>query len=135
MSLDANKKLVKQFYDAINRMDFGALEDLCHEKFVFFTQVDAPKPGVDGFINSEKSVFEAFEAFRFPLVTMVAEGDKVAAYLVFEGKNQKLSTVGAEPHGKSCRISVLCLLTIRDGKILEERAHFDIADIRQQLSA
>jgi predicted ester cyclase len=135
MSLEANKKLVQQFYEAINREDFGALKDLCHKDFVFYSQVDTPKPGVDGFVNSEKSAFDAFESFRFPLELMVAEGDKVAAYLTFEAKKQKLPTMGAEPHGKDCRISVFCLLTIKDGKIFEKRAHFDIADIRRQLSA
>lgn len=135
MTLEANKKLVQKFYDAINREDFGALDELCHEDFVFYSQIDTPKPGVSGFVNSEKSAFDAFEFFRFPLELMVAEGDKVAAYLIFETKNQKLPTMGAEPHGKGCRISVFCLLTIKDGKIIEKRAHFDIADLRRQLSA
>eukprot|EP01041_Mallomonas_annulata_P025821 gene25821-biopygen18624 len=66
---------------------------------------------------------------------MIAEGDKVAVYLTFEAKNRKLATMGAAPHGKNVRISVFCLLTIKDGKIIEKRAHFDVADIRAQLSA
>lgn len=134
MSTDDNKKLVQAFYDAINREDFGKLDALCHPDFVFFSQVDTPKPGVAGFVNSEKSAFDAFESFRFPIEQLIAEGDKVAAYLVFEARNQKQATMGAAPHGKNVRISVFCLLTIKDGKIFEKRAHFDIADIRTQLS-
>ncbi|MCZ7497383.1 ester cyclase (plasmid) [Aminobacter sp. SR38] len=135
MSLDENKKLVQQFYDAINREKFEELDALCHKDFVFYSQVDTPKPGVAGFVNSEKSAFDAFKSFRFPLELMVAEGDRVAAYLIFEAKDQTLPTMGAEPHGKSCRISVFCLLTIKEGKIFEKRAHFDVADIRRQLAA
>ena len=133
MSLAANKKLVQRFYDAINREDFDALDELCHKDFVFYSQVDTPKPGVAGFVNSEKSAFEAFESFKFPLELMVAEGDKVAAYLTIEANKQRKPTMGADPKGKSCRISVFCLLTIKDGKIIEKRAHFDVADIRRQL--
>jgi predicted ester cyclase len=135
MSISDNKKLVQSFYDAINREEFEKLHDLCHPDFVFYSQVDTPKPGVAGFVNSEKSAFDAFESFRFPVEQMIAEGDKVAVYLTFEAKNQKLATMGATPHGKNVRISVFCLLTIKDGKIIEKRAHFDVADIRAQLSA
>lgn len=135
MSISDNKKLVQSFYDAINREEFERLHDLCHQDFVFYSQVDTPKPGVAGFVNSEKSAFDAFESFRFPVEQMIAEGDKVAVYLTFEAKNQKLATMGATPHGKNVRISVFCLLTIKDGKIIEKRAHFDVADIRAQLSA
>ena len=135
MSIADNKKLVQSFYDAINREEFEKLDALCHPDFVFYSQVDTPKPGVAGFVNSEKSAFDAFESFRFPVEQMIAEGDKVAVYLTFEAKNQKLATMGAAPHGKNVRISVFCLLTIKDGKIIEKRAHFDVADIRAQLSA
>lgn len=134
MSIQENK-LAQAFYDAINREDFHELDDLCHPDFVFYSQVDTPKPGVAGFVNSEKSAFDAFESFSFPAEQMIAEGDKVAVYLTFEAKNQKLATMGAAPHGKNVRISVFCLLTIKDGKIIEKRAHFDVADIRAQLSA
>ena len=135
MSIQENKKLVQAFYDAINREEFAKLDDLCHPDFVFYSQVDTPKPGVAGFVNSEKSAFDAFTSFRFPVEQMIAEGDKVAVYLTFEAKNQKLATMGAAPHGKDLRVSVFCLLTIKDGKVFEKRAHFDVADIRAQLSA
>jgi predicted ester cyclase len=135
MSTEDNKKLAHAFYDAINREEFSKLDDLCHPDFVFYSQVDTPKPGVAGFVNSEKSAFDAFESFRFPVQHLVAEGDKVAAYLVFEAKKQKLPTMGAPAAGKDVRVSVFCLLTIKDGKIIEKRAHFAVADIRAQLAA
>ena len=134
MSLEENKNLVRRFYDAINREEFDALNELCHKDFVFYSQVDTPIAGVQGFINSEKQAFAAFESFKFPLELMVAEGDKVAAYLTIEAKNQQRPTMGAEARGKSCRISLFALLTIKDRKIIEKRAHFDVADIRRQLA-
>jgi predicted ester cyclase len=85
-------------------------------------------------VNSEKSAFDAFDSFEFPVEQMIAEDDKVAVYLIFHAKNQKTATMGAEPRGKDVRISVFCLLTIKDGKIFEKRAHFDVADIRAQLA-
>ncbi|TGV11250.1 DUF4440 domain-containing protein [Mesorhizobium sp. M8A.F.Ca.ET.173.01.1.1] len=135
MSIEDNKKLVQKFYDAINRQDFDALHDLCHKDFVFYSQVNTPKPGVSGLVESEKPAFEAFETFRFPVEQMVAEGDKVAAYLIFDGKKQIRPLSGVEPRGKNNYLSVFCLLTIKDGKIIEKRAHFDLADSRAQMMA
>jgi steroid delta-isomerase-like uncharacterized protein len=134
VSIEENKKLVERFYNAINREDFDALYDMCHEGFVFYNQVDTPHRGVEGFIAAEKKNFDAFESFEFPVELMVAEGDRVAAYMTFEGKNQIGECVGVPPAGKDCRFSLLMLLTIADGKIIEKRAHFDTGDIRRQLS-
>jgi predicted ester cyclase len=135
MSIEDNKKLVREFYAALDRADFGALDAFCHKDFVFYSQVDTPKPGVSGLIDSERPSFEAYETYRFSLQQMVAEGDKVAAYLIFDGKNHIRRIMGVEPSHRNTRLSVLCLLTIKDGKIIEKRAHFDVADAVAQLTA
>lgn len=135
MSLEDNKQLVRGFYDAIERGDFDALHDMVHADFVFYNQVDMPRPGVQGLVEAEKKNFDAFESFRFPIETLVAEGDKVAAYMLFEAKGYRSDAFGVPASGKDVRISVMMLLTITDGKISEKRAHFDVADIRRQLAA
>lgn len=69
-----------------------------------------------------------------PIKTMLAEGNKVAAHLVFEGK-QTGECLGIPPSGNFLRFSLMMLLTIADGKIIEKRAHYDRQDIIRQLSA
>ncbi|MBI5615594.1 MAG: ester cyclase [Gammaproteobacteria bacterium] len=135
MSVEASKELVERFYAAIERGDFAALEDMVHPDFVFFNQVDVPRRGVAGLVEAEKKNFEAFESFVFPIETLIAEGDKVAAYMLFEGKNYRSDVFGVPANGKDLRISLMMLLTMKDGKIVEKRAHFDVGDIRRQLSA
>ena len=135
MSLETNKQLVHRFYEAIEQGNFDALHDMVHEDFVFYNQVDLPRPGVQGLVDAEKKNFDAFESFLFPIETLVAEGDKVAAYMLFEGKGYRSDVFGVPPSGKNVRISLMMLLTVKDGKILEKRAHFDVGDIRRQLSA
>lgn len=134
MSLEANKQLVRRFYAAIERGDFDALHDMVHPDFVFYNQVDVPRPGVQGLIDAEKKNFDAFESFVFPIETLVAEGDRVAAYMIFEGRNYRSDVFGVPASGRNCRISLMVLLTIRDGRISEKRAHFDVGDIRRQLA-
>lgn len=125
MSIETNKAVVSAFYAALERGDFEALGQYCHEDFVFYSQVDTPKPGVDGFIASEKAFFDQCVDWKMPIHHMVAEDDKVAAYLVFEGTYA--------PTQKWLRFSLLMLLTLKDGKIIEKRAHFDPLEIGQQM--
>ena len=135
MSLEANKQLVRRFYAAIEKGDFDALHDMVHDDFVFYSQIDTPKPGVQGLMESEKPSFDAFDSFIFPIDTLVAEGDKVAAYMRFEGTGYRTDSFGVPPRGQNVRISLMMLLTFKDGKIVEKRAHFDTGDVLRQLAS
>ncbi|WP_192800117.1 nuclear transport factor 2-like protein [Priestia endophytica] len=37
MSVQANKELVRRFYETIEQENYGALKDFCHEDFVFLS--------------------------------------------------------------------------------------------------
>ena len=113
----------------------GHLHDMVQKDFVFYNQMDVPRPEVEGLVNAEKKNFEAFESFKFPIDTLVAEGDKVAAYMLFEGKGYRSDVFGVPASGKDVQISLTMLLTFKEGKISEKRAHFGVGDIRRQFSA
>ena len=134
MNIEENKDLVNNFYEAIDREDYDAAAEFLHKDFLFYFQVDSPILGVAGFVASEKKNFDAFDPFSFRIQEMLTDGDKVAAYMIFEGKHTKSSVFGIEPKGNFVRFSLLMLLTIQDGKIIEKRAHFDQADILAQVA-
>ena len=133
MTTEANKAVIQAFYDAINRREFDLLEQYCHPELKFYHQIDTPHHGVAGFVASEKKNLDAFDDWTMPIVEMIAEGDKVAAYLVFQGIHSGLHQ-GIPATGKKLRFSLLMLLTLKDGKIIEKRAHFDLMDARNQLA-
>ncbi|QIH34791.1 ester cyclase [Sphingobacterium puteale] len=133
MNLTDNKKLVRNFYNLLEQENYSAVAELCHPEFVFYFQVDNPILGAEGFVASEKANFDAFKGFTMQIHEMIAENDKVAAYMIFEGSHTGKVLYGIEPTGKRIRFSLSMLLTIRDGKIYEKRAHFDVADIKAQL--
>jgi steroid delta-isomerase-like uncharacterized protein len=135
VNTEPNKALVRRFYEAIERKDFAALTPMVHPDFVFYNQVDTPYKGLDGLIESEKKNFEAFETFVFPIVDIIAERDKVAVYMMFEGKGYRSNVFGIPANGRSLRMSLCMWLTLKDGKIIEKRAHFDVGDIRKQLTS
>ncbi|MBE5103390.1 ester cyclase [Priestia aryabhattai] len=135
MSVETNKELVRRFYEAIQEENYGALNEFCHKDFVFYPQIDTPFSGVEGLIESEKKNFDAFPDFKMPIKVMLAEGDQVAVYFVFEGKHKGIPFSSIPATGKHVKFSLMMLLRIQDGKIIEKRSHVDVNDILKQLSA
>ncbi|OBJ44831.1 ester cyclase [Mycolicibacterium mucogenicum] len=134
MSLERNKSLVAQFYGALERADFDAVAAMCSADFVFYGQIDSPRPGIEGFIEAEKKHLDAFENLTMTPQMLVAEGDRVAAYVVVEGDHVG-EFYGVPPTGAHLRMSMLNLFTIVDGKVTEKRAHYDRLDHIEQLTA
>ncbi|MFG0393049.1 ester cyclase [Pseudomonas sp. zbq_4] len=134
MSVEANKKLVRDFYDAIERRDYEAVAQFCHDEFNFYVQVDRPLHGAGGLVGSEKKNFDMFDHFTFKIHELLADEDRVAAYMIFEGV-QTRTLEGVPVKGGVVRFSLMMLLRVKDGKILEKRAHFDNKDVDSQLLA
>lgn len=105
-----------------------------HPDFVFYPQIDSPRPGTAGFIDAEKKHLDAFPGNRLTVLDTVAEGDKAGAYAVVEG-DQGGDCYGIPPRGTHVRFSMFNLFTFKDGKIIENPAHYNLADIMDQLTA
>ena len=133
VSVETNKELVRRFYEAIGREDYGALKEFAHPDFVFYPQIDTPFYGAEGLVESEKKNFDAFPDFRMPVQSVFAEGDQMAVYLIFEGRHAGIPFMGVQATGKDVRFSLMMLLRIADGKIIEKRSHVDVHDILRQL--
>lgn len=134
MSVEANKMLVRDFYEAIERRDYEAVAEFCHDEFNFHVHVDRPLPGAAGLVDSEKKNFDMFDHFSFKIHELLAEGDRVAAYMIFEGV-QARTIEGVRVNGGLVRFSLMMLLKVKEGKIFEKRAHFDAKDVDSQLVA
>lgn len=135
MSVEANKALVRRFYENIEQENYEALKEFCHEKFVFYPQIDTPFPGLEGLVESEKKNFDAFPGFKMPIQSIIAEDDQVAVYLIFEGTHTGIPFLNVPASGKPVRFSLMMKLRIEDGKIIEKRTHVDVNDILRQIKA
>lgn len=135
MSVEANKDLVRRFFETIEQENYEALKDFCHQGFVFYPQLDTPFPGVEGLIESEKKNFDAFPDFKMPIKAMVAEDDLVAVYFIFEGTHTGTPFFDVPATGNKVRFSLMILLRVSEGKIIEQRSHVDVNDILRQLNA
>ena len=131
MNLAKNIELVKAFYEAIEANDYDAVAAMCHEQFTFYSQLDTPLD-LNGFLAQEKGNMDGYPGFTFRLHDVFADGDKVACYMIFEGIHSA-PMHDIQPTHKKVRFSLMMLLTVRDGKLIEKRAHFNEADIMKQL--
>jgi predicted ester cyclase len=122
MSLQQNRSIVQSFYDCYQNEDWTGARRLCSDDYRFYHNIDTPMTAAEYFPHEEEN-FRAIPGFTISVAEMVAEGDKVAAYLVIERQ--------ASP---KLRFSLLNLLTLADGKIVQKRAHYDMRDILQQLN-
>lgn len=127
-----NKDIVQRFYTHLQNEDYKSATRLCHEDFVFYLQLDSPIRGTDGFVESEKQNFDAFKGFQFTIEQIFTDKDSVGVFMIFDG-NQSGTLMDIEPIGNQVRFSLMMLLKVQDGKIIEKRAHFDKADILRQL--
>ncbi|MFE2278574.1 ester cyclase [Streptomyces sp. NPDC059454] len=134
MSTGTNADLAHRFYQALQQGDYDTLTGMFHPDFVFYPQIDSPRPGAAGFIDAEKKHLDAFPGNRLTVLDTVAEADKVGAYVVVEG-DQGGDYYNIPPRGAHVRFSMFNLFTFKDGKIIEKRAHYNLADIMDQLTA
>lgn len=133
MSVEENKQLVRRFYETVEKEDYEALKEFAHKDFVFYPQIDTPFYGAEGLAESEKKNFEAFPGFKMPIQAIMGEDDQVAVYLIFEGTHTGIPFRGVPATGKKVRFSLMMMLRIADGKIIEKRSHVDVNDILRQL--
>ncbi|MEU1484866.1 ester cyclase [Streptomyces sp. NPDC005752] len=121
MSTGTDAGLVHRFYQVLQQGDCDTLTGMF-------------RPGATGFIDAEKKHVDAFSDIRLTVLDTVAEADKVGAYVVVEG-DQGGDYYDIPPRGAHVRFSMFNLFTFKDGKIIEKRAHYNLADIKDQLTA
>lgn len=130
MSAEANKQMIREFLTAWNRRDMLAMSRFWSPDMVHHTRTGTYGPAevyslMTGFM-------EAFPDLEFQIDNIVAEGDLVATHMTARA-TQKREFMGIPAAGRRISCSVMGLVRIVDGKIVE---HWNIMDelyLMQQL--
>jgi steroid delta-isomerase-like uncharacterized protein len=129
VSLDANKELVRRFYqEAINERDSGACERLLTDDFVH----NGEPRGRTGQRQAVDYFLQAFPDLRNEIELIVAEGDLVAAHQRWRGTHEG-EFLGALSTGKHVEFTSTAVLRIRDGQIAQAWDEVDVAGLLTQL--
>jgi predicted ester cyclase len=127
-----NKDVVRSFVRAWNDRDFAAFDRLMAEGAVLRVggQTVPCDPGGTRAIAEEWTT--AFPDWRFELLTIIAEGDLVAAHMPYRGTFER-PLYGVEPTGAFADVDEMVIFRIVDGKVVEAWEVYDEAGMWRQL--
>ncbi|GAB3740255.1 ester cyclase [Microlunatus parietis] len=135
MSIEANKAVVRRWLNRKTRME--VIEP------GRYRVVDTPGiPDTDDFetimkYDEQDNLGQYFEDVTVTVGDLIAEGDKVVVSVTATGTTtapfRHLTTGVTIPAGKTITRRVVTILTVDDGKVVEERTHEDRLGILEQL--
>src|SRR6266568_6179178 len=134
MSTEANKALVRRFYDEVtNGRNVAVLDELLAPNFEGF-KVEGADHGQnrEAFKHMITMVLNAFPDHHQAIHDWIAENDRVVTRWTVQGTHQG-EYVGIAPTGKQVKITGIDIFRVVDGKIVELWAEVDMPGMMQQL--
>jgi steroid delta-isomerase-like uncharacterized protein len=134
VSLDDNKELVRRLYEeAFNDGDLELVDELVADDVVTHNPIilDAPT-GPDSIRGGLEMIRKAFPDFHVEVVDLIAEGDRVAAFLTMSGTNEGDYRRGGATR-KRGTMRAFFIWRIADGKLAESWGLADRFGFLQEL--
>jgi predicted ester cyclase len=137
MSAEANKEIARRYFEAGERDDLAAWDDLCAPGMVLYLPgLPEPVRGLEGVRQFTATFHSAFTGYRLRISELIAEGDRVECRLTMGGTHTAplISPAGViPPTGKGFAVDTTSFLRLADGRIVEERVEMDLAEMMRQL--
>jgi predicted ester cyclase len=134
MTTEDNKALVRAFNATFDRRDLDACMKLIDENLVS-TATGAPGPmNAEAFRGVGEAFLAAFSNARHVFSTQIAEGDWVASRGMWTAAHTG-SFNGIPATGATVTFSIFSFDRIKDGKLVEHHASFDIPSLMMQIGA
>ena len=134
MSTEENKAVVRAFVDAWNDRSFDRFDDLMAAGATL--TVSGNTISCDP--SATRAIAEHWCAglpdYRFDLLDLIAEGDKVVARMPFTGTLTG-PVLDLQPTGRSVRADEIVIFRIADGRIVEAWEVYDEYSMRKQLES
>jgi predicted ester cyclase len=133
MSTEANKALVRRFYEEIDKGNIDALDEL-----VAVDYLDHNPPPFPGLHSGREGLKQSFKLFQVAttgyhqIEDQIAEGDKVVTRLTSFGKHEG-DLPGAPRTGNDMKMTSITIHRIADGKLAEKWAEKDVLGFLQQI--
>ena len=129
---ETNKALIRAFIETWNSRDFDRFDSLMGPDAVLHVAGGDVPCDATGTRAIAEEWTTAFPDWRFSLLGVVAEGDRVVAHMPYSGTHEG-AIVGVEPTGRSCTVDEMVIFRIADGRIAEAWEVFDEAGMWRQL--
>ena len=129
---DRNKELVRRFFEAVERGDLDALDDLVATDAIDHTPFPNQPAGIDGVKQTLAALRRAFPDFRQEILEMVAEGDRVAVRASLRGTHRG-EFLGIPPTGRPVEVESIDILRVEGDKFVEHWGMVDQMALMGQL--
>ena len=134
-TLNANKKIARQYFEASEKNDYAALEKITDTAKFKLHLPGADKPlKYEDAVKFNKQYNEAFPDVKLTIENQIAEGDFVVTRVIYKGTN-KGAFQGIPASGKKIKVSGMALQHIVKGKVVEEWDEFDSIGMMKQIGA
>jgi steroid delta-isomerase-like uncharacterized protein len=129
---DANKAIVRSFIEAWNNRDFARFEDLMADTCQLAVGADRVSCSPSSTREIAEYWVAAFPDWRFELLDLVAEGDRVVALMPYSG-TQDGDVLDIPATRRRVQVSEIVIFRIADGRIAEAWEVYDECGMRRQL--
>jgi steroid delta-isomerase-like uncharacterized protein len=133
MSTEANKALVRRFYEEIDKGNLEALDELVAEDYLDHSPPPFPGlvPGREGLKQAFRMFWEATPGYH-RIEDQIAEGDKVVTRLTAYGKHEE-DLPGAPRTGNDLKMTAIAIHRIENGRLAEKWSEKDVLGFLQQI--
>ncbi len=133
MTAEANKSLVRRFYEEIDKGNLDILDELVAPDYLDHNP--PPFPGMHAGLEGLKQAFRVFREAtpgHHQIEDQIAEGDKVVTRLTAYGKHEG-DLPGAPRTGNDLKMTSITIHRIANGKLVEKWAEKDVLGFLQQI--
>ena len=133
MSAQDNKSLVRRFVDEVQSAgNIDLIDEICSPEFVNYSAPPGLPTDCEGIKIATVMFRRAFPDSYFTVEDMMAEGDKVATRKTFHGTHEG-EFMGIPPSGRSVSMSLMDIVRITEGRVVEHWSVGDTLGMMQQL--
>ena len=130
MSTEANKALVRKFYEEIDKGNLDAMDELVAENYIDHSPPPFPVPaGREGLKESFRIFWKATPGIH-QVVEQIAEGDRVVTRLSCIGKHEG-DLPGIPRTGKDLKMTSITIHRIENGRLAEKWSEKDMIPFLQ----
>jgi steroid delta-isomerase-like uncharacterized protein len=132
MSIEANKAVVRAFIEVWNSGDLDRLDDLMADECMLTVSGETISCGPSATRAIATRWRAAFPDYRFDLLDLIAEGDKVVARMPWAAV-QRGPIMDIPATGKAVCVGEVVIFRIVGGKIIAAWEEYDEFSLRRQL--
>lgn len=132
MDNTSNVEVYRRVFDAVNRGDEAALDDLLTAGVLDNNPIPGQEPGVAGFKQWMRYVRTAFPDVHVTVEDTLSQGDRVAGRVTWRGTHEG-PLAGVAASGKPVQFTAIHIVRFENGKAAEWWGVADLLGALQQI--